>query len=151
MIKTLRITSFVAAALAGVLFVLVVLYGFRSDPEAERFLSKPGVIELFKARTGRERASAGQSSPLLNQAQDFARHLKPEVKAPIAVRGPQRGIPKPPGPAWATTHSATRPWFCTPNPRSAKALSVGPFWRKADSGAGWPAEVGADTDNCAGP
>jgi hypothetical protein len=102
MIKTLRITSIVAVVLAGVLFVFPVVFGVRSNPEAEQFLKRPGVIELFKKpKTGQMKTGAGQSSPLVNQAQAFAKYLKPEVKAPVPVRDPRTNIPRPVGPVAA--------------------------------------------------
>jgi hypothetical protein len=98
MIKTLRITSVVAAILAGVLFVFMVFFGFRSDPEAEEFLNSPGVIERFqKVITGRTKSGAGQSSPLVNQAKAFAQHINPpKVKTAVTRVGPGRITPEPP-------------------------------------------------------
>jgi hypothetical protein len=137
MIKTLRITSVVAAVLAGVLFVFVVFIGVRSDPEAEQFLNSPGVIELFKkARNKRVGAGTSQSSPLANQAQAFARYLKPEVTAPVAAPGPQRSIPRPLGPV-----SAKFPLLATVVHESNPELSIalinepgsGPRWVRQGS------------------
>ncbi len=98
MIKTLRITSIVAAVLAGVLFVFPVIFGVRSDQEAEQFLNSPGVIELFKkARTSKTKAGAGQSSPLVNQAKAFAKYLNPDrPKPPVIPEGTGPRTPEPP-------------------------------------------------------
>lgn len=99
MIKTLRITSIVAAVVAGILFVFPVVFGVRSDPEAEQFLNSPGVIELFKkARISQTKAGTSQSSPLVNQARAFAAYLKgpPKVKPAVTRPGPGPNIPAPP-------------------------------------------------------
>ena len=78
MIKTLRITSVVAAILAGVFFVFPVVYGVRSDESVDEFLSLPSVREKFedvadsKAKTGESRVS-----PLVEQAEAFALYLNP--------------------------------------------------------------------------
>ena len=78
MIKTLRITSVVAAILAGVFFVFPVVYGVRSDESIDEFLSLPSVREKFedvadsKAKTGESRVS-----PLVEQAEAFALYLNP--------------------------------------------------------------------------
>ena len=92
MIKTLRITSIVAAILAGVLFVFSVVFGVRSDQEAEQFLNSPGVIELFKnSITRTPKAGTSQSSPLVKQAQAFALYLKGPPKAKLRVTRPDQG------------------------------------------------------------
>jgi len=78
MIKTLRITSVVAAILAGVFFVFPVIYGVRSDERIDEFLKLPSVKEKFedvadnKAKTGESRVS-----PLVEQAEAFALFLNP--------------------------------------------------------------------------
>jgi len=89
MIKTLRITSVVAAILAGVFFVFPVIYGVRSDERIDEFLKLPSVKEKFedvadnKAKTGESRVS-----PLVEQAEAFALFLNP-LKSTIqkAVKG----------------------------------------------------------------
>jgi hypothetical protein len=78
MIKTLRITSVVAAILAGVFFVFPVIYGVRNDERIDEFLKLPSVKEKFenaadnKAKTGESRVS-----PLVEQAEAFALFLNP--------------------------------------------------------------------------
>ena len=81
MIKTLRITSFVAVILAVVFFVFSVVFGVRSDEQVEQFLSSPGVIEKFsKAKGDKDRRSESQISPLVKEAQAFALYLNPPPK-----------------------------------------------------------------------
>ena len=97
MIKTLRITSIVAAILAVIFFVLPVVFGVRSDKSMEELLNSPGAIENFNKSAGdKAKASQNQMSPLVQQAEAFALYLdppKPRVVKPVAGRGsaaPQR-------------------------------------------------------------
>jgi hypothetical protein len=78
MIKTLRITSVVAAILAGVFFVFPVVYGVRSDERIDEFLKQPSVKEKFEDVSD-NKAKAGESrvSPLVEQAEAFALYLNP--------------------------------------------------------------------------
>ena len=82
MIKTLRITSVVAAILAGVFFVFPVIYGVRSDERVDEFLKLPSVRDKFenaadnKAKTGKSRVS-----PLVEQAEAFGLYLNPVKQA----------------------------------------------------------------------
>jgi len=78
MIKTLRITSVVAAILAGVFFVFPVIYGVRNDERVDEFLKLPSVREKFENVAG-NKAKPGESrvSPLVEQAEAFALYLNP--------------------------------------------------------------------------
>ena len=98
MIKTLRITSIVAAILAGILFVFPVVFGVRSDPQIEQFLSSAGVIEKFREAAGNKaKESENQVSPLVKQAESFALYLNPPPK-PVAQVSPVTTAPKPMAP-----------------------------------------------------
>lgn len=99
MIKTLRITTIVAAILAGFLFVFPVFFGVRANEEAEQFLSSPGVVEKYKQANGNKQdGNDSQISPLVKQAEAFALYLNPTPSptrtAPI--RQQQIIPPKPP-------------------------------------------------------
>jgi len=66
MIKTLRITSIIAAILAGILFVFPVVFGVRGDEQVEQVLSSAGVIENFNKLTGHKVEDGDdRSSPLV--------------------------------------------------------------------------------------
>ncbi|MHC4206811.1 MAG: hypothetical protein ACYSTT_19320 [Planctomycetota bacterium] len=83
MINTLRITSVVAAILAGVFFVFPVIYGVRSDEGIEEFLKLPSAKEKFeKAADTKTKTSENRESPLVKQAEAFALYLNP-VKSPV--------------------------------------------------------------------
>jgi len=78
MIKTLRITSVVAAILAGIFFVFPVVFGVRGDEQMEAFLGSAGVVEQFeKTRGSQTRQSQSRQSPLVKQAETFALYLNP--------------------------------------------------------------------------
>ncbi len=83
MIKTLRITSVVAAILAVVLLVFLVfpvLFGVRSDERIEEFLESRGVREKFESAAADNKAknSGNRVSPLVSQAEAFAEYLNPK-------------------------------------------------------------------------
>jgi hypothetical protein len=92
MIKTLRITSIVAAVLAVIIlvfFVFPVVFGGSSDEQLEQSLDSPGVIEKFNKTVG-SKAKTGQNeiSPLVKQAGAFALYLNPPpAKTPRAATG----------------------------------------------------------------
>ncbi len=105
MIKTLRITSIVAAVLAViflVFFVFPVVFGGSSDEHlqsARGGLDSPGVIERFNKTVG-NKAKTGQNeiSPLVQQAGAFALYLNPPpAKTPRAATGRTTDIAR--GPA----------------------------------------------------
>jgi len=102
MIKTLRITTIVAAVLAVIFFVLPVVFGGRSNEEIEQFLNSAGVVEKFnKAAGNKAKTSQDQTSPLLTQAEAYAKYLNPPPKPKISIpTTPQPDIsqPKPRGP-----------------------------------------------------
>ncbi|MHC4556432.1 MAG: hypothetical protein ACYTFW_12385 [Planctomycetota bacterium] len=78
MINTLRITSIIAAILAGIFFVFPVVFGVRSDESLEKFLNSPGVIEKFNSAAGdKARQGGSRVSPLVQQAEAFGLYLNP--------------------------------------------------------------------------
>jgi len=83
MIKTLRITSILTAVLAVILvgfFVFRIVHGISGNEKIREFLDSPSVIEKFRTAEGnRTKNMAGQSSPLVKQAQAFALYLNPPV------------------------------------------------------------------------
>lgn len=80
MIKTLRITSIAAVALAVVFLVSSVVFGVRGDSEIEKFLESPGVLDMFKQAGGRNRGGAdNQKNPLIAAAEAFSKYLDPPI------------------------------------------------------------------------
>ena len=69
MIKTLRITSVVAGALAVIFLIVLVFFGTGSNKQVEEFLKSEGIIEKFnKAENSATKTSRSQTSPLVIQA-----------------------------------------------------------------------------------
>ena len=97
MIKTLRITSVMAAVLAVAFLVFLAVSGIHTDEQIEEFLNSAGVIEKFnKARGGRAADSKGQTPPLVKQAQAFGLYLNPPP-APVkrsSKKSVRAGLPK---------------------------------------------------------
>jgi len=78
MIKTLRITTVLAAFLAAGFFAFPVVFGYRGDEQIEQFLKSPGAVERFnKAKGAKVSRSKNQVSPLVKQAVAFGLYLNP--------------------------------------------------------------------------
>jgi hypothetical protein len=98
MIRTLRITSILAVALAAVLVFFSVVFGVRSDKDIEKLLGEPDVIEKFNKSAG-NKATRGTSqvSPLVQQAGAFALYLNPpKPKAPRPATGRAASVKRSP-------------------------------------------------------
>jgi hypothetical protein len=80
MIKTLRITSIVVVIIAGILFVFPIVFGARSDEDAESFINSPSVVEQFNSVSANKNTGGQESSPLVKQAEAFALYLNPPAK-----------------------------------------------------------------------
>jgi len=94
MIKTLHITSVIAAVLAAGLFVLPVFFGFRNDENIEKFLAAPSTLDRFRADAGNTtRTGQDKTSPLVTQAATFALILNPPPP-PVAVKDHTPKLPK---------------------------------------------------------
>jgi hypothetical protein len=106
MIKTLRITSIIAAIAATVLLVLPTVYGVRSDPKIEEFIKSPSAVDKFAAAKGQNPAPKNaETSPLVKYAIDYGKILNPPPPPPpkvapgAAPQGP--AVPAPPAPVAA--------------------------------------------------
>jgi hypothetical protein len=85
--KTLRITSIIAAVLAAGLLVFPAIFGFRSDKEIDEFLNLPSVVEKFRrARGDKYKVGEGEVSPLVKYAQAFGLYLNPPPAPKKVVR-----------------------------------------------------------------
>jgi hypothetical protein len=103
MIKTLRITTIIAAILAVGFFAFPAVFGFRGDEQIEQFLKSPGAIENFnKAKSVKSFKTKDQISPLVQQATMFGSYLNPPPRktaprpktTPVALK--QAPISEPP-------------------------------------------------------
>ena len=97
MIKTLRITSVIAAILAVFFIVVLAVFGARRDERVDKLLKSPGAVEKFKqAKGATSTQDKGQTSPLIQQAKAFALYLNPPPKPkPKVPTRPQPSIPRP--------------------------------------------------------
>lgn len=101
MIKTLRITTIIAAVSAVIFLVLSVIFGRHGNDTVEQFLDSSGVVEKYNM--GAEysaKANEGLVPPLVTQAETFVQYLNPPPK-------PEPTMPEAPKPA-----------FASPQPRS---------------------------------
>lgn len=99
MIKTLRITTIVAAIMAGLLLVFPVVFGVRSDGKIEELLKEPGVIERFKEAAGTKAREVEGQSPLVTQAEAFGLYLNgPPKPKPVAMPQTAPTLPRPSAP-----------------------------------------------------
>ena len=98
MIRTLRITSILAVALAIVLVVFSVVFGVRTDTEVVKLLDEPNIIEKFNKSAGNKTTRGdNEVSPLVKQAGSFALYLNPpKSKAPRPVKGRTGAVKRPP-------------------------------------------------------
>jgi len=99
MIKTLRVTSIIAAVVAGGILVFPVIFGLRKNQAMEEFLKAPSVIDKFKETRGLTgKPKNQQTSPLVGQAGLFAKYLNPlPTKTRPRITGPaHHGGPPPP-------------------------------------------------------
>ena len=77
MIKTLKITSIVAAVAAIGFVIFVGVFGLNGDADIEKVLSSPGAVEKFKKLATKDTAKQDQVSPLVKQAKAFALRINP--------------------------------------------------------------------------
>jgi len=86
MIKTMQMTSLLAAVLAGGMFLLPAAFGAKSNAELERMLKAPNAVEKYQKSKGRSaRKGDEQIPPLVKEAKSFALYLNP----------PRKPMPKP--------------------------------------------------------
>jgi len=109
MIKTLRITSVIAAILAAGLIALPTVFGIGNDEDIELFLNSPSIIDKYRQAGGEKPEPNVETSPLVAQAKEFADYLNPPppvpsrpsvavgTKPPIGVKPP----PPPPDPSFS--------------------------------------------------
>jgi len=94
MIKTLRITSIVAAGIAAVFVVLLAIFALRGDGEMKDFLARLSAIEKFRGLAKKAPASVEKVSPLITQARAFALKLNPPkpkvIKKPTTKKQPSK-------------------------------------------------------------
>ncbi len=124
MVSTLRITSIVVFALAGLVVVLVAgpssivpdlleRFALQNDPEIERILNEPSVVKLYGDTHGGNRPAQDTTPALVREAEAFKNILDPPPPPPSANTA-----------ARTTREPAGRP-VIKPIPSSAKFDLVG--------------------------
>jgi len=113
MIRTLKITTILAAVVCVCLVGFVGAFGLKGDPAIEAFLAEDSFVDGLKKVVAVAKTDVDEMSPLVRQAQLFARRINP----PPPPKPPEP--PKPPKPK--PTRVATRPRPPEPpRPPSAK-------------------------------
>ena len=99
MIKTLRITTIIAAFLAAGFLAFPAVYGYRGNEQIEQFLKSPGAIEKFnKAKGVKSRKTGDQTSPLAKQATLFGLYLNPPPRRKVAPKPKTTQVARKPAP-----------------------------------------------------
>jgi hypothetical protein len=117
MVKTLKITTFAAAVVCLVLIISVATFGLKGDPEIEKMLAAPSVLEGLREVLAKAPAAADQVSPLVLQAKGFALRINPPPPPPP---------PTPPTPA-VTPVVARGPAEAPIPPKKIEVQSTGKF------------------------
>jgi len=100
MIKTMQMTSLLAAVLAGGMFLLPAGFGAKNNDELERMLKVPNAVEKYQKSKGQSASKGGdQTPPLVKEAKSFALYLNP----------PQKPRPKPRPRKGTSTKSEPKP------------------------------------------
>lgn len=139
MLKTLRITSLVALALAVCGVILIIVFGLMGDGDVKAYLERPGITKQFENK-GTEGDKKTPESPLVAQAQAFALRIDPPPppKPPVtqqptgsrpeveAVQRERVAPPKPPKPTFSTKFDLLATVLCQSDPtRSMVLLKLG--------------------------
>ncbi len=142
MIKTLRITSIIAAIAAAGLLVLPAVYGVRSNPKIEEFLKSPGIVDKFTSAKGQQTSKdPSQNSPLVKAAVDYATIINPTPPPKPAPSAQPSGSsqPAPPVPVTAKFDLIATSYFAS-NPEQSFVLidepGKGQHWVKQGSTVG---------------
>lgn len=77
MLKTLKLTSLFAVIAAGLAVVILIIFGFKGNPEVSKLIGSPGVKERFKDTKGKADKKDDITSPLVVQARAFALRIDP--------------------------------------------------------------------------
>ncbi len=82
MITTLKITTIFAAIVCISLVGFVGAFGLRGDPEIEKLINSPRIVQEVKTLVTKTPATEGQTSPLVKEAQKFALRIDPPPPPP---------------------------------------------------------------------
>ena len=77
MLKALRASSVVVVILASCATVLVIVFGFKENPEARAWLQRPGILATIRDSIDNAVSQDGATPPLVAQAHLFAMRIDP--------------------------------------------------------------------------
>jgi hypothetical protein len=97
MIKTMRLTGFIVAAVTLGLLIFISARSMGANSKVENLLKIPGAAEQFQANlAGKREISTGeQDTPLVTQAKAFALRINPPPPPAPVVKTPDQGAPRP--------------------------------------------------------
>jgi hypothetical protein len=96
MIKTMRITGFLVAALTLGLLILISARSMAANDKVESLLKIPGAAEQFQANlAGKKDTSGEQETPLITQAKAFALRINPPPPPAPVIKAPVAEAPRP--------------------------------------------------------
>ncbi len=93
MVKTLKITGFLAVLAALGCVAMLAMFGLRADPDIQKLLASESIVEMFRKKNTKASSKNEQISPLVKQARALALRINPPPK------------PKPPGTKKSTKKS----------------------------------------------
>ncbi len=94
MITTLKITTFVAALICVSLVGFVGAFGLKGNPDIEKFIAQPSFVDALKKSNSNAKADSDEMSPLVREAQIFAKRINPPP--PPKPITPKRPVARPP-------------------------------------------------------
>ncbi|MEE9365682.1 MAG: hypothetical protein V3W44_03250, partial [Dehalococcoidales bacterium] len=96
MITTLKITTVLAALICVCMVGFVGAFGLKGDPEARKLLDKPSFVDQLKKVITVAKADSGEMSPLVREAQFFAKRINPPAppKPPVVKKSPTKTVRK---------------------------------------------------------
>ncbi len=96
MITTLKITTVLAAVICVCMVGFVGAFGPKGDPEAEKLLDEPSFVDQLKEVITVAKADSGEMSPLVREAQLFAKRINPPrpPKPPVVKKNPTKTVSK---------------------------------------------------------
>ena len=116
MITTLKITTVLAAVICVCMVGFVGAFGLKGDPAAEKLLDEPSFVDQLKKVITVAKADSDEMSPLVREAQLFAKRINPP--APVIRKPPP---PRPGGKAPVVKKTAAPP---PPPPRPSAKFEV---------------------------
>ncbi len=96
MITTLKITTVLAAVICVCMVGFVGAFGLKGDPAAEKLIDKPSFVDQLKKVITVAKADSGEMSPLVREAQFFAKRINPPAppKPPVVKKNPTKTVIK---------------------------------------------------------